>query len=76
MWVFAPYPGPVRGFGPAAWPQNACSAPSNPLLAWWYPTSAVSILPRKCRFPDQGPPSALAHMCGGPGNLFSWYTSL
>ena len=33
MWVFAPYPGPVRGFGPAAGPQNACSVPLQ-ILFW------------------------------------------
>ena len=36
----------------------------DPLLAWRYLTSAMSTLPRKCRFPNQGTPSALAHMVG------------
>ena len=53
--------------------------PSDLLPAWWYPTSATSAHPRKCRFPGQGPPSALAHMVGALVTSFvgtSHYRSL
>ena len=47
--------------------------PPNPLLAWQYPTSIACILPRKHRFPYQGPPSTLAHMVGGPVTSLAGY---
>ena len=66
MWILVPYPGPMRGFGPVDGPQDSCSTPPNPLLAWWYTTCATSVILRKHRSPDQGPPSTLAHKVGGP----------
>ena len=40
--------------------------PVDLLPAWQHPTSAMSALPKKHRFPSQGLPSVLVHMVWGP----------